>query len=304
MDLDTCRICEQKVLEDSHYFKAHKIKQKDYFQKFYENFDLLTGEEIEFKSKESFFNTDFVNKNNLKEYLQSKSEEEGIKYCENWLKRRKEYKSLEYQLSEFECKSLCFPSIAYIEKTFGMGSYNKICENVGLKVKYNYHCKLELENKELEIICDTREQNLLRFKNIQIEKLDYGDYYCHTGNNPVSIERKSLIDLVGTISQGYERFQKEIDRCKADNNYLIVVIEEKYSNLLSFSYLPHMKRVQASEIFVLHRIRELLLKYPKNLQFLCVDGRKESVRVIEDIFKITNNIREIDLQWAYNGKML
>lgn len=303
MDINTCRICEQEVKEDSHYFKFHKIKQKDYFERFYENFDLLTGEQIEFKSKESFFNTDFINKNNLKKYLELKSKEEGLKYCENWLKRRKEYKSLEYQLSEFECKSLCFPSISYIEKTFGIGSYNRICHNVELKLKYNYDRKLELQNKELEIICDTREQNLLKFSNIQIEKLDYGDYTIED-NKGIYIERKSLIDAIGTLSQGYDRFIKEIERCKNDKNYLIVVIEEKYNNLLSFSYLPHMKRIQASEAFILHRIRELLQKYPLNLQFLCVDGRKESVRIIENIFKISENIRNIDLQWTYNEKLL
>jgi hypothetical protein len=245
-----------------------------------------------------------TNKLELRKYLESNSNEVGIRYCVDWLKKRKQEKNIEYQLSEFECKSLCFPSILYIEKRFGIGSYNKITEMANLKLRYSYKDNIKYDNEELEIICDTREQNLLSFKNIQIEKLDYGDYYCHNGNNPVSIERKSLVDLVGTISQGYNRFKKEIERCKADNNYLIVIIEEKYNHLLSFSYLPHMKMVRASETFILHRIRSLIQEYPFTIQFLSVDGRKESSRAIEKIFNIKDNIQTIDLQWLYNKKIL
>ncbi len=239
----------------------------------------------------------------LKKYLESVSKTDGLDYLKSWLVNRKLEKNLVYALSEFECKSLLFPSIKYFNKFYGEGSYELMCVQAGLGLKYKYDTTINADNKDLEIVCDTRERNLLSFKNIQIAKLDYGDYYCHNGNNPVSIERKSLIDLVGTISQGHERFKKEIERCQKDNNYMVVVIEEKYNNLLSFSYLPHMKRVRAKESFILHRIRDLIQEYPC-IQFLCVDGRKESVRIIEKIFNIRNNIREIDLQWSYNNKLI
>ena len=242
-------------------------------------------------------------KSELRKYLESESKDKSIEYCIEWLKDRKIEKKIEYQLSEFECKSLCFPSVSYIQKKFGSEIYKDITEKAGLMQRYVYDKNIVFNDKELEIICDTREQNILSFKNIQIAKLDYGDYYSNN-DNAISIERKSLVDLVGTISQGYARFKKEIDRCRLDNNYLIVVIEEKYNNLLSFSYLPHMKMVRAKETFILHRIRDLIQSNPMNLQFLCVDGRKESVRVIEKIFNIKDNIRTIDLQWAYNNKIL
>lgn len=241
------------------------------------------------------------NKTELKKYLETVSIEEGINYLESLLLKRKQTKNLIYAPSEFECKSLVFPSIKSLNKIYGLNSYEKICNKLQLILKYKYNIKLDIDDKNLEIICDTREQNLLSFGNIQIEKLNYGDYYCNTGNNPVFIERKSLIDLVGTISKGYERFKREIDRCSKDNNYLIVVIEEKYNNLLSFSYLPHMRMVKATETFILHRIRDLIQEYPC-IQFICIDGRKESARIIEKIFNIKNNIREIDLQWEYDNK--
>ncbi len=239
----------------------------------------------------------------LKKYLESVSQADGLEYLKSWLSNRKLEKNMVYAPSEFECKSLLFPSIKYFHKFYGTGSYELMCLQLGLTLKYKYDKLINIDDKELEIICDTREQNLLSFKNIQVAKLDYGDYYCHNGNNPVSIERKSLIDLVGTISQGYERFKKEIERCRKDNNYMVVVIEEKYNNLLSFSYLPHMKKVRAKETFILHRIRDLIQEHPY-VQFLCVDGRKESARIIEKIFNIKNDIREIDLQWSYNNKLI
>ena len=298
-----CKICGKDVSERAHFYKLHKIKEKDYYEKYFPRYDLLTKEKIPFISIDLYGSKDFLSKTNFRKYLESVSDIDGKNYILSILKKRKKDKNLLFSPCEFELRSIQFPSIEYINKIYGKNCFELLSQLAELDVRYNYNTEIKENNEKIEIICDTREQSVLPFSSIQLAKLDYGDYKTNSAN-PVVIERKSLIDLVGTISQGYERFQREIDRCVKDSGYIIVVIEEKYSNLLSFSYLPHMKRVKASESFILHRIRELLTKYPLSIQFLCVDGRRESVRVIEKIFKLKDSPSTIDLQWAYNTKKL
>ncbi len=60
-----------------------------------------------------------------------------------------------------------------------------------------------------------------------------------------------------------------------------------------------MKNVKAKPNFIAVRFRSLIQKYPLNLAFLSVDGRKEAVRVIEKIFR-TKDVEDYDLQMKYD----
>ncbi len=285
-------------MERKHFYSVHKIKESLYYETHFPRKDLLTNEKIPFKSPESYPLTDFLTRTNLSKYLKSLDKEKGLDYCKEWLLRRKNIKNLEFAPGEFECKSLLFPSIKFFHEFYGNLSYESECLDIGLDIRYDYYKELEFENKELEIICDTREQLLLDFKNKQIATLPYGDYTIRE-NKGIYIERKSLNDVISTISQGYERFIKELERCKKDNNYLIILIEEEYSHLTSYPYLPHTKRIKASPDFIWHRIREIIHKFPLNCQFLAVNGRPESIRVINNIFNFKGDIRKTDLQYEY-----
>lgn len=297
-----CKICDQEVTEKSHFWKNHKIKEKDYYEQYIPKSDLFTNEPIIFKNPEQYFLTDFNDKRNLKKYLESKSKKEGLDYLELWISKRKQIKDLTYAMPEFECKSLCFPSIKFIRDFFGLDCYDCICLTNKLQLRHDYNQKLEIDNnKELNFICDSREQNILRLPNMQIAALNYGDYTIENSN--IYIERKSLSDAISTLSGGFERLKKEIERCKENNHYLVILIEEKYSNLQGFEYMPHIHS-KCDWIFISHRIRELLHEYPLTIQFLAVDGRKESVRVMEKIFKLNNDINSLDLQYLYNQKIL
>ena len=68
----------------------------------------------------------------------------------------------------------------------------------------------------LVIIVDTREQRPYEFEKYPVrvkhEKLDTGDYSVEGFENIFAIERKSLDDLVNTISRGRDRFNDEIIR--------------------------------------------------------------------------------------------
>ena len=299
-----CKICNEEFLERSHFWKNHKIKEKDYYEKYLPKKDLLTGEKIEFKNPEQYYLLDFDNKNNLKKYLESQPLLSSNAYLTLWLKKRCQLKEINIAPSQFELKSLQFPTIAYINKKYGNNiCYKTMCGAANLKCRYDYSQQLYFKNYLKQIfLCDTREQTPLSLPDMEIQKLDVGDYTLEGSN--VYIERKSLNDFVGTLSKGYERFIKELDRCKESNNYLIVLIEEKYSDLLSFNYLPHCRKIKATPDFIMHRARELLNLYPLNLQMLAVNGRKESTRVIQNIFKLENKIEQTDLQFYYDKGIL
>lgn len=300
-----CPICKEEFDNESHPYKKHKIKCADFLNKYYPKRDLYTSASLRYRgSIESYFLTDFSDRINLKKYLETNNKQIGYEYCINTLKTRKEIKKISYAPGEFEIKSLTFPSVVFIEKFFGRGKYKEMVNHSGLKIRYNYDKALVFNTNEPNIVVDTREQNPLNFDNMIVLGLSYGDYTDSDGKHNIYIERKSLCDFLGTMSQGFDRFKNELDRCKKDNAYLIVLIEEKYSNLTSYPYLPHTKKVQAKPIFIAHRFRELLNNYPLNCQMLAVDGRKEAKRVISKIFQCQQNIRGIDLQYYYNKKEL
>lgn len=291
-----CQICGELNPPDAHFWSAHKIKQSDYYQKFFPKKNLLTGESISFKTKESYILNDFDNKPQLKEYFRLNSKENNKNYIKDYLLRRKTLKNLEYSPSQFEIKSLIIPPVSYIEKQYGKNTYSNISKEIGLKNRYDYCQSLSFNDKELSFITDTREQSIINLSNKTIKKLNYGDYTIQGSN--IFIEKKSLSDFAGTISAGYERFDREIQRVVADNSYLIILIEAPFSDILSINILPQHRKIKAKPEFLLHRCRELCNKYPNNIQFLAVDGRKEAIKIIPKIFQLNNNIRNVDLQFS------
>jgi ERCC4-type nuclease len=66
----------------------------------------------------------------------------------------------------------------------------------------------------LVVICDTREQQPLfsPCEWVVRKKLDVGDYSIVGMESMITVERKSLADLYGTIGQGYDRFERELKR--------------------------------------------------------------------------------------------
>ena len=91
----------------------------------------------------------------------------------------------------------------------------------------------------IKIIQDTREQNPLKFKHphiteVIVKKLSVGDYGCQYEDGfvvPVYFERKSIGDLWGTMTKGYTRFKKEIDRVKEADVLMFIAIEGSYTKV-------------------------------------------------------------------------
>lgn len=296
-----CKICGEVFDKGGHFFKKHKIKECTYYQQYYPRFDLFTKEQIPFKSIEHYFNSDFIGKVNLKRYLESISNIEGLNYLKHWLSKRKENKGLIYSPSQFELRTLNYPSIKYFHRKYGIGSYELMCLQIGLINRYSYNQKIDYSSDEPEIIIDTREQKVLQISgNKEIRKLNYGDYSAK--NNPFNIfvERKSLQDFLGSVSSGFDRLCREMQRAKDDNANVIILIESAIEKLLGFEYARHIHS-KASLDFILKRTRDLLLRF-NNVQIVCVDGRKVASEFITNIYKININPKSIDFQYEMDCK--
>ena len=289
--------------------KGYGLNKVKYYQTYYERRDLLTDELINFKTKEQYFNSDFNDKNNMKKWLKEQPLEKAQKYCKELLIKRKENKKLIYSPTQVELRTIMAPSIIFYNKIFK--DYYDICSSIGLENKFihpnfindNFNNKLTQKDT---IFVDTREQIWLKFNiPFEIKTLSFGDYACSNDNCGCFIERKSLSDFISTLSvKNYDRFKNEIEKAIKNNSYIIVMVEETLTNALSFPYLPHIsKKIKATPEYIFHNVRELLQNY-NNLQFLFVDGRKEMTRIIETVFASKCFYKKIDLQLAYDMKIL
>jgi ERCC4-type nuclease len=92
----------------------------------------------------------------------------------------------------------------------------------------------------MQIIVDTREQKPWKWASqpgVTTEKatLTAGDYSVKGHEKTIAIERKSLADLVQTLSRGRERFERECDRLLSFS-YRTVVVEATLEQIFKHKY--------------------------------------------------------------------
>lgn len=307
-----CKICSKNFETDAslhRHLRSHKLTIEDYYRQCYARKDMFNGDLIKFKNKEQYFDTDFNSRINLRNWIKANDKEVVKEYIKNLLIKRKEKKNLKFSPSQVELRSLITPPIKIYNNLFG--NYYDLCESLGFE---NRFFKTEavfdkkINEQDYKIFIDSREQKPLNLNApYEVSCLKFGDYTFSdqdfTGN--CYVERKSINDLIGTLSGGYERFLREIERAENANAYLIVVVEESFNNSMSFNYLPHVfqKNTKVTPEYLFHNIRDIIQNH-KNLQFLFVDGRKEAVRVVEKIFFSGKVYKTVDLQFAYDEGVL
>lgn len=106
------------------------------------------------------------------------------------------------------------------------------------------------------ILVDTREQRPLEFgcdwKRKGLKFGDYGAEFAPTYQYPVVFERKSIGDLFGSLTFGYDRFRRMFDRAAKSNFKVIIAIEGTREKVLK-GY-PHSQRDPESVIKQLETI--------------------------------------------------
>lgn len=94
------------------------------------------------------------------------------------------------------------------------------------------------------VLIDTREQRPLRFPealgvDCGVASLPTGDYSVRGYTHLIALERKSLPDLIGSISQGRERFENELDRL-AEYRWKALLIEADQADVEGHAYRSNM----------------------------------------------------------------
>lgn len=117
------------------------------------------------------------------------------------------------------------------------------------------------------IIQDTREQTPWAFPEwvtVKIGTLKTGDYAIEGDENNFAIERKELNDYLGSISTGWDRFQREMQRARMFCARIIIV-EGKFSECCYIEQSgeiipPQHDHYTLQPQFIIKRTAELLLR--------------------------------------------
>lgn len=137
------------------------------------------------------------------------------------------------------------------------------------------------------IIVDTREQLPYTFDGIGcvvptiISGLDSGDYSIDGMDAMISIERKSLDDLYGSVTWGRKRFEREISRLDELPGFAAVVIEADWREIETpLEHRPGWIN-QTDPQSVVGTINAWSIRYPRVHWIPCGTRRGAEVRTFQ-----------------------
>lgn len=285
------------------HIKVHQMTLADYYVKFFQRKNKLTGDLLPFKNKLDYFAKDFSNRSQLIQWCKLGGEEVN-QYILKLLKSRIEDKDLNRGPGHIELKVQSLPTLdSYLD---GFGSYTRACELCGVEPLFGSRAPAEffesIDMSDMKIFVDTREQQPLSFDNSDSMKLDFGDYtaageyYDYT-----YVDRKSANDLIGTLSLGnLDRFKREVSRARDLGSYLFIVIESDMSRLESYmraaknnKFGPHKTNLK----FIYHNMREVMHEFADSCQFIFSGSRENSQDIIKKILFFGRKIWNTDLQY-------
>lgn len=126
---------------------------------------------------------------------------------------------------------------------------------------------------------DTREQLPYRFTlPSEVGTLSVGDYSIVGLEDRISIERKELNDLIGCITGGRERFERELERSKAFD-YFALVVEGSLSDIAK-----HLYTSQVAPKSVVQSLLAFSIRYRRLPIFFC-ESRGYAQRITESLLE-------------------
>lgn len=122
----------------------------------------------------------------------------------------------------------------------------------------------------MTILIDSREQDPLLFSTIEgidisKETIDVGDYSARISGEvvPVRIERKSIADLFGSFSSGYDNEKKKIGRAKEAGYKYILAIEGTIFDVRQGHSYTKNGELMHSKKDGLSQVKQLMTMYHK-----------------------------------------
>ena len=143
----------------------------------------------------------------------------------------------------------------------------------------------------MKLICDSREQLPYTFETpVKVGALSCGDYSITDLENHIAIERKTIDDLIGCLTTGRERFERELHKGKA-LDYFALVIEASLSDIANGRYRSEMLPKSAVQSLLAFSVRYRLPI------FFC-ETREYSQRVTESL--LCKYAREIEKREGFD----
>lgn len=305
-----CLAC-QKTFETEaglhKHIKVHKLLLAEYYQKYLPRYDKWDNSIIKFRNKDQYFATDFNDRENLRQWVNSGDRSTVRAYCKALLEIRREKKGLVWTPSQVELRTTMLPPIQTYHSLFG--DYYALCDELGFKLRFQKNATIEggyAPSQAYTIYVDTREQKPFLFEGLSSERraLKFGDY-ASSADNLLAIERKSPQDFCGTFSGGLDRFRRELDRAKAAGAYLIVLVEDSLNRMLRFNYQPYVyhKNVRINPEYIFFNVRDIIQDY-ENVQFLFVENRDVAESMVSRLFNSAGSYKHVDLQLFYDTGQL
>tara|TARA_Y100001938_G_C8100282_1_gene441160 strand:+ start:1971 stop:2837 length:867 start_codon:yes stop_codon:yes gene_type:complete len=282
----------------THISRIHKIPLAEYYVNFYQKKDKHTGKLLPFTNKTDYFDNDFSCLKNFEKWAEAAEPEEVREYMLRQLKSRIESKKLEYAPSHLELKLHGLPSLDIYKKHFG--SYSKACSQLNIEPLYNKNLFNGFfdDNENVDsakILIDTREQRPLSFPKSSSLKLDFGDYAVGSSHYDYTyVDRKSEGDFKSTMTTGFDRFIKEMERVIEFDAYLFIVTESSINKIKKNNIFgPHESNLP----YVWHNMRIIAHKFPRRCQFIFSGSRSESEALIPKLLVYGRKLWGVDLQY-------
>jgi len=106
---------------------------------------------------------------------------------------------------------------------------------------------------------DTREQRPYQFEKYDVEAIRHtlktGDYSLAGYEDRVAFERKSLDDLIGCLTTGRDRFERELARAKKGLDFFAVVVEGSMDDVARGKYRSDMNPHAALQSIIAFQVR-------------------------------------------------
>ena len=301
-----CKICNESFNNDRSFhahLKKHNIYQAEYYCKYYPRYSLYYHQQIPFKNKQQYFDTEFIDYSEFLKWESSNTPEIVKTKSLNLLKKRIDEKNYHFAPFHNELVTLNMPSLNIYKKYFA--SYTAACKLLNIEPLFNKNLPEVFKSadvSDLPILVDTREQDPLQFKNTKIEKIFVGDYLIADKKHFTNtfVDRKSESDFLGTMASGIERFEREVQRAVELDCYLFVVVETNISNIL-INQKKYNRKTNLEYVF--HNMRNLCHKYPRRIQFVFTGNRNKSLDIIPKLLYHGKSLWQVDIQYFLDNEL-
>lgn len=277
------------------HIKAHCLSLGEYYVKFFPKFDLLTRDPIPFKNYEDYVRTDFRHKKNMYQWLQQIDPQEAADYCRRVFTKHLSEK--QYVFAPNHLYMMTHPRLPKKE-FFSEEQFVEMVSAENLTYIQNQKLVNRLDltiPEDLLILQDTREQKPLRFANeSRSMKLDFGDYTA-AGDyySYIYVDRKAEDDFKNTVTSGFDRFCRELERARQFGAYVFVVIESDFLTI----YKNYNKTKRGNMVYVWEGMRRLITSYSDVCQFVLTGSRENSEKLIPYLLVHGSDLKNVDLQF-------